>query len=108
MPSAINGTNGSGSDASNIVGGHAKSQTRCHKPMVNSGSLDKFSQRDLTPIIGREFEGLQVKDLLKADGQLIKDLAITSQTKTTRKLQVEIANMTQFRSEGLFSYEIKM
>ncbi|KAG4419595.1 hypothetical protein IFR04_007297 [Cadophora malorum] len=45
--------------------------------MVNSGSLNKFSQRDLTPIIGREFEGLQVRDLLKADGQLIKDLAIT-------------------------------
>ena len=75
MPSLINETNGS---TPNILGGHAKSQTRCHKPMVNSGSLNKFSQRDLTPIIGREFEGLQVRDLLKADGQLIKDLAITS------------------------------
>jgi len=75
MPSVINETNGS---SPTILGGHAKSQTRCHKPMVNSGSLNKFSQRDLTPIIGREFEGLQVRDLLKADGQLIKDLAITS------------------------------
>lgn len=83
MPSTINGTNESGSDgqlqSSSIRGGHVESQTRCHKPMVNSGSLDKFSQRDLTPVIGREFEGLQVRDILKADEQLIKDLAVTSQ-----------------------------
>ncbi|KAG9245897.1 alpha-ketoglutarate-dependent taurine dioxygenase [Calycina marina] len=81
MPSAINGTNGSGPEdqvqRSNIKGGNVESQTRCLKPMVNSGSLDKFTNRDLTPIIGREFEGLQVRELLKADEQLIKDLAVT-------------------------------
>lgn len=63
---------------SNIRGGNAKARTRCLKPMVDSGSLDKYSHRDLTPVIGREYEGLQVKELLKAEEQVIKDLAVTS------------------------------
>ena len=45
--------------------------------MVNSGSLDKYKHQDLTPVIGREFEGLQVTKLLTADEQVIKDLAVT-------------------------------
>jgi hypothetical protein len=63
---------------SNIFGGDVRSRTRCVKPLVNSGSLDKYTQNDLTPIIGTQFEGLQVKDLLDADEQVIKDLAVTS------------------------------
>ena len=82
MPSIINDNNGvesSGKD-SNIRGGHAKARTRCIKPLVNSGSLDKFAHRDLTPVIGREFDdGLQVRDIITADEQLVKDLAVTSQ-----------------------------
>jgi alpha-ketoglutarate-dependent taurine dioxygenase len=39
--------------------------------------LDKYKHEDLTPVIGREFEGLQVTELLKADPQLINDLAVT-------------------------------
>lgn len=82
MPSAFNGSNGGVSQGpgSNIRGGHAKAQTRCLHPMVNSGSLNSFTYRDLTPVIGREFEGLQAKELLRADGQLIRDLAVTSQS----------------------------
>ena len=45
--------------------------------MVNSGSLDKYKHQDLTPVIGREFEDLQVTELLSADEKLIKDLAVT-------------------------------
>ena len=63
--------------AINIRGGNAQAQTRCVKPMVNSGSLNRFTHHDLTPIIGRQFLDLQVKELLKADEQLIKDFAIT-------------------------------
>lgn len=51
--------------------------------MVNSGSLDRFTQQDLTPVIGREFIGLQVTDLLKGDAQLIKDLAVTSMSSSS-------------------------
>lgn len=62
---------------SNIHGGNPKAWTRCLKPMVNSGSLDKYKNQDLTPVIGREFEGLQVTELLNGDDKLIKDLAVT-------------------------------
>ena len=61
-----------------IRGGDARARTRCLKPMVNSGSLDKYEHSDLTPVIGREFNGVQVKDFLDGDEQLIKDLAVTS------------------------------
>jgi hypothetical protein len=75
MPSAeYTDSNG---DSSNIRGGHPEAQTRCLRPLVNSGLLDKYKHEDLTPVIGREFEGLQVTDLLKAKPQLINDLAAT-------------------------------
>lgn len=61
-----------------IRGGNSKAQTRCRKPLINSGSLDKFNHVDLTPVIGREFSGVQVTDFLQADQQLIDDLATTS------------------------------
>ena len=75
MPSAeYTESNG---DSSTIRGGNPKSRPQCLKPLVNSGSLDQYNHQDLTPVIGREFEGLQVTDLLKGDALLIKDLAIT-------------------------------
>jgi hypothetical protein len=80
MPSAdTNGSNGVTSipDA-HIVGGHPKARPRLTKPLVYSGSLDRFTHRDLTPVIGREYEGLQVTELLEANNeQLIEDLACT-------------------------------
>lgn len=62
---------------SNIRGGHRDARTRFQKPLVNSGSLDRFKYSDLTPVIGREYLDVQVADLLAGDEQLIKDLAIT-------------------------------
>lgn len=61
-----------------IVGGHENARPRLLKPLSYSGSLDGFKQQDLTPVIGREFEGLQVTDLLKWGDDMIRDLAITS------------------------------
>ncbi|KFZ00928.1 hypothetical protein V501_10340 [Pseudogymnoascus sp. VKM F-4519 (FW-2642)] len=60
-----------------IRGGNTEAQTRCLKPLINSGSLDNFNHADLTPVIGREFTGVQVVDFLGAEQQLIDDLAIT-------------------------------
>jgi hypothetical protein len=62
----------------NIFGGHPESKTRCVQPLVYSGSLEQYTYADVTPVIGREFENLQVRDLLKADDQVVKDLALTS------------------------------
>ena len=41
-------------------------RTKLDKPLEYTGSLDSYSQSDLTPVIGTEFEGLQVVDLLSA------------------------------------------
>jgi alpha-ketoglutarate-dependent taurine dioxygenase len=64
---------------SNIRGGHLESQSRCLKPLVYTGSLDCYKSADLTPVIGRKFEGLQVAALLENPERtrLIKDLAVT-------------------------------
>jgi hypothetical protein len=68
-----NGETGKG-----ILGGHASAQSRLLKPLSYSGSLDHFKHQDVTPVIGREFEGLQVTDLLNGSDEVIQDLAITS------------------------------
>lgn len=75
MPAALNNSNGS-----TIRGGNEQARPRITKPLVYSGSLDSFTQNDLTPVIGREFKGIQVVELLKASNsdELIKDLAVTS------------------------------
>lgn len=62
----------------NIVGGHESARSRLSKPLVYSGTLDNFKHQDSTPVIGREYEGLQVKDLLKWGDEMIRDLAVTS------------------------------
>lgn len=51
------------------------------KPLSLSGALEKFEYEDTTPVIGREFIGVNiVDDLLHADNadQLLRDVAITS------------------------------
>jgi alpha-ketoglutarate-dependent taurine dioxygenase len=62
-----------------IRGGNAQALTRCLEPLTYSRTLDHYTHRDLTPVIGREYEGLQVTDLLNAPNrhQRIKDLAVT-------------------------------
>lgn len=67
-------------DSASIRGGNARAHTRCTKPLVYSGSLDSYNHEDVTPVIGREFQGLQVVELLAAHNsdQLIRDLAVTS------------------------------
>lgn len=62
---------------SHIVGGNPQARTRADKPLQYSGTLDNFTHQDLTPVLGREYEGLQVRDLLKWGDDSIRDLAIT-------------------------------
>lgn len=61
-----------------ITGGHPSARSRLLKPLLFSGSLDNFKHQDLTSVIGREFENLQVTDLLEWGDDIIRDLAITS------------------------------
>lgn len=76
MPSAE--TISSSAVRSNIVGGNSEAKTRCREPLLYSGSLEKFTHADITPVIGREYEGLQVTELLSVEDTMIRDLASIS------------------------------
>ncbi|TDZ13146.1 putative alpha-ketoglutarate-dependent sulfonate dioxygenase [Colletotrichum spinosum] len=97
MPSAVSNATAE----TNIVGGDPVARPRLSKPLVYSGSLDKYKNSDLTPVIGREFEGLQVADLLKADDQLIKDLAVTISQRGVVFLRDQDVTPTQMKEFGL-------
>lgn len=60
-----------------IIGGHPDSRPRLSNPITYTGSLEKSiaSQLDLTPAIGREISGVQIRDLIDADDVLVRDLA---------------------------------
>ncbi|OJJ87931.1 TauD/TfdA dioxygenase family protein [Aspergillus glaucus CBS 516.65] len=62
-----------------IRGGHEQARPRIPQPLQYSGSLDGYLKSDLTPVIGREYSGLQVADILKSEesDRLITDLAAT-------------------------------
>ena len=54
---------------------------RIKQPLKLSGALEGFEYDDVTPVIGREFTGVNiVDDLLNASNsdELLRDLAITS------------------------------
>lgn len=82
MPSVkrVHVDQGEDDQPSNIIGGHATARSKLLKPLVYSGTLDSFTQQDITPVLGREYEGLQVTDLLKWGDEMIRDLAITSKS----------------------------
>ncbi|GIK04993.1 hypothetical protein Aspvir_009092 [Aspergillus viridinutans] len=65
--------------AESIRGGHEQARPSIFQPLEYSGSLDSFSHLDLTPVIGREYTGLQVVDILSSPerDRLIRDLAVT-------------------------------
>ncbi|GAA6057856.1 hypothetical protein JCM3770_002723 [Rhodotorula araucariae] len=48
-------------------------------PLEPSGALDKYNPVDLTPVIGRQFTEVQLKDLLEGErsDELLKELAVT-------------------------------
>jgi hypothetical protein len=78
MPSVETSNGVHAAPESDIVGGHPKARTQLTKPLEYSGTLNRFTYREMTPAIGREYEGLQVTELLAANNEeLIKDLAVT-------------------------------
>lgn len=62
-----------------LFGGNAQARPRVLKPLKYTSTLDSFKNQDLTPVIGREYEGLQVRDLLRWGDDMIRDLAVTSE-----------------------------
>ena len=93
---------------SKIFGGHPSARSRLEKPLVYSGSLDTFKHQDLTPVIGREFEGLQVTDLLRWGDDMIRDLAVTSMMFSFVSLHAAANALLQSHSAASSSFETKM
>lgn len=71
-----------------FFGGHAQARPRLREPLRYTGTLDGFASQDLTPVVGREYEGLQVRDLLRWGDDMIRDLAVTSMFMTVKELRV--------------------
>jgi hypothetical protein len=55
-------------------------ETQHKEPLKLSGALDHFESFDITPVIGREFVGVNLARWLRAPNsdELLRDLAITS------------------------------
>ena len=99
-PALNTGVNGvHKSSVSSVRGGNVQSQTRCLNPIVYSGSLDRYKHQDLTPVIGREYEGLQVTALLDEPDRhrRIKDLAATISQRGVVFLRNQDVNPYQMR-----------
>lgn len=82
MPSAvfhaeINGTNGL--HKSDLQSEYADARTQRQEPLKYSGSLEGYQHFDNTPVIGRQFTGLQIREILHATNrdQMIADVAAT-------------------------------
>lgn len=70
-----NGSSGAGITTEKLP----KLNTGHHEPLKLSGILDQFEQFDPTPVIGREFAGVDLAEWLRAPNsdELLRDLAIT-------------------------------
>ena len=55
------------------------------KPLQLKGVLEQYESFDVTPVIGREFKDVDLKEWLRAPNsdELIRDLAITSKLQHT-------------------------
>lgn len=63
------------------VGQDTPSTDGSHRePLQLKGVLEQYESFDVTPIIGREFKDVNLKDWLRAENsdELLRDLAITS------------------------------
>ncbi|KAE8379601.1 hypothetical protein BDV26DRAFT_259147 [Aspergillus bertholletiae] len=74
MPTAVGNA-----ATSTLRGGNEESRPRISQPLEYTGTLDTYTHNDLTPVIGREFYGVQVAKILKSEecDRIIKDLAAT-------------------------------
>ncbi|OJJ46644.1 hypothetical protein ASPZODRAFT_1990760 [Penicilliopsis zonata CBS 506.65] len=96
MPGALDNT------PSGIFGGHELARPSISAPLESSGSLDAFDYTDLTPVIGREYRGVQVSDLLQAadSERKIRDLAVTVSRRGVVFLRDQQVTPDQMRQLG--------
>ncbi|GAB1199308.1 hypothetical protein APSETT444_008654 [Aspergillus pseudonomiae] len=85
MPTAVDNAT-----PATIRGGNAQSRPRISQPLEYTGTLDTYTHHDLTPVIGREYYGVQVAEILKSEecDRIIKDLAATTKQPESSALHV--------------------
>ncbi|OKP06971.1 Alpha-ketoglutarate-dependent taurine dioxygenase [Penicillium subrubescens] len=88
--------------SSTIKGGNPAAQSRLSSPLQYSGSLNSFSHSDLTPVIGREYTGIQITDILKSENsdQIIQDFAVTVSQRGVVFLRNQDVTPQQMRDFG--------
>ncbi len=67
------------------LSGTSSISSRLSGPLQYSGSLDSYEQFDVTAVIGKEFPGLQLTEILH-DDEKIRDLAILGNKEQTRHI----------------------
>jgi len=79
--------------------GRLESTSRLTSPLKYSGLLDSYKFFDSTPVIGREFQDLQVTDLLGSPNSdsIIKDLAVTISQRGVVFLKNQDVTTTQMK-----------
>ena len=63
--------------------------TEYHIPLQLSGALKQYEQNDLTPILGSQFENINLSEILHSPecDQKIRDIAITSEYKLFKQVE---------------------
>ncbi|KAE8151752.1 putative taurine catabolism dioxygenase, partial [Aspergillus avenaceus] len=96
MPTAVNN--------SSIIGGNEKARPRISQPLQYTGTLDAYEHNDLTPVIGREYIGLQVGEILnlseEESDRMITDIAVTVSQRGVIFLRNQNLTATQMRQFG--------
>jgi hypothetical protein len=85
------------SETVTVVAEQTKTPTITHKePLELKGVLDQYESFDVTPVIGREFKDVNLKEWLDAPNsdELLRDLAITS-TSTSIKPSIRSNELSQ-------------
>lgn len=69
----------------------ANTESYPRAPLQLSGILDQYEHFDVTPVIGREFPTVQLKDLINAPNadDLLRELAIISECRNCASLALD-------------------
>jgi hypothetical protein len=73
------------------------------EPLKPTGTLNSFESFDATPVIGREFTNVNLKEWLRTPNsdEILRELAITSKSPCSSRCLTQARITTQYRSAGL-------
>lgn len=87
------------------VGQDTPSTDASHRePLQLKGALEQYESFDVTPIIGREFKDVNLKEWLRAENsdELLRDLAITSTSSSCDPAICSLTSTTSLTARSCF------